>query len=337
MYYIGMDVHTKVTMICILDEFGKVVSERVLHGSLRELSACLRAMRKELAGPVKVCYEASCGAGWLHSQLVAAGFKVQVAHPGKLRLIFRSKRKNDRVDAKKLATLLFLDQVPASHMPAEEVRHWRMLIEFRSGEVRKRTACKNRLRAILRSNGIAAVGGLWSRRGLEWLAAQELSEFESLQREILMTELSDIGGRIAKVEVALKARAAKVPGVRLLMTAPGIGIRTAEAFVACVDDATRFRRNKSVGCYFGMVPCEDTSVKSRFGHITREGPAIVRRLVTEATWQAIRRDATVKAYYERICRGDANRKKIALIATAHHMLGVMHAMLISGEEWRPAA
>jgi transposase len=181
------------------------------------------------------------------------------------------------------------------------------------------------------------VRGLWTRRGLAWLAEQVLSEFESLGRELLVSELSDIGGRIARVEVALKARAASVPGVGLLMTMPGVGIRTAEAVVAYMDNADRFRRNKSVGCYFGMVPSEDTSVKSRFGHITREGPAIVRRLVTEATWQAIRRDATLKAYYEKVCRGDSNRRKIALIATAHHMLRVMHAMLTSGEAWRSAA
>jgi len=38
--------------------------------------------------------------------------RVAVAHPGHLRLIFRSKRKSDRVDAEKLAKLLFLDEVP---------------------------------------------------------------------------------------------------------------------------------------------------------------------------------------------------------------------------------
>jgi transposase len=337
MHYIGMDVHTKVTMLCILDEFGKVCGERVIRGSLRELVVCMRALKKDLCGVVKVCHEASCGCGWLHDRLTAMGFKVEVAHPGKVRMIFRSKRKNDRIDARKLATLLFLDQVPLAHIPAAEVRQWRALIEYRGKLVVQRAACKNRLRAILRGNGIVAARGLWSVRGLAWLVGQELSEYESLQRELLLSELSDIGARIARVESVLRAKASQVVAVGLLMTIPGVGIRTAEAVVAYMDNADRFRRNKSVGCYFGMVPCEDTSVKSRFGHITREGPATVRRLVTEATWQAIRRDASVRAYYERVCRKDPNRKKIALIATAHHMLRVMHAMLTSGEAWRQAA
>ncbi len=62
--------------------------------------------------PLAICYEASCGYGYLYDQLRRFAKQVVVAHPGQLRLIFRSKKKNDRVDAKKLATLLFLDKVP---------------------------------------------------------------------------------------------------------------------------------------------------------------------------------------------------------------------------------
>lgn len=40
---------------------------------------------------------------------------------GQLRLIFRSKRKNDRVDARKLAKLLYLDEVPLVHVPNEDI------------------------------------------------------------------------------------------------------------------------------------------------------------------------------------------------------------------------
>jgi len=35
-------------------------------------------------------------------------------------------------------------------------------------------------------------------------------------------------------------------------------------------------------------------------------------------------------------RGDPNRKKIALIATTHHLLRVMHAILRTGKPWRTA-
>jgi transposase len=323
-------------MACILDECGNTV-ERKFPGSWRELVTQMKALKKELGGLIKVCYEASGASGWLFDQLTALGFKVQVAHPGKLRLIFRSKHKNDRVDAAKLALLLRLDQVPLAHMPPAEIRQWRALIEFRARLVGQRAACKCRIRALLRSVAIVPIRGLWTKKGLAWLAAQdELSSLQRVQREMLVHELADVTKRINRVEKELKTFAAKMPSVALLKTIPGVGIRTAEAVVAYIDNADRFRRNKSVGCYFGLVPCEDTSVKIRLGHITKDGPGLVRWLVTEAAWMAIRKDPTVRAFFERVMKGDPNRKKIALIATAHHLLRVMHAMLRDHKPWQTA-
>jgi hypothetical protein len=55
-----------------------------------------------------VCFEASSGYGFLFERLATIARHVVVAHPGQLRLIFRSKRKNDRVGAERLAKPLFL-------------------------------------------------------------------------------------------------------------------------------------------------------------------------------------------------------------------------------------
>ena len=68
-------------------------------------------------------------------------------------------------------------------------------------------------------------------------------------------------------------------------------------------------------------------------HITREGPAVVRQLVAEATWQALRRSPTVRAYFERVRRDDPQRKKIAPVATAHYLVRVMWALLKRGKDW----
>ena len=60
---------------------------------------------------------------------------------------------------------------------------------------------------------------------------------------------------------------------------------------------------------------------------------MIRQLVAEATWQAIRRSPTVRAFFERAQRGDPQRKKIALVATAHYLVRVMWAMLMHGTVW----
>ena len=81
---------------------------------------------------------------------------VAVAHPGLLTLIFRSKHKNDRRDALKLAKLLYIGEVPTVHVPSADVRAWRELITFRRKLVEKRTRAKNGIRGLLRSLGIQA-------------------------------------------------------------------------------------------------------------------------------------------------------------------------------------
>lgn len=333
MLTIGLDAHLRFWAVCILDGCGKVVKELALRGKLVELESVLR----ELKEPFAICYEASCGYGHLHDRLAKLAQRVVVAHPGQLRLIFRSKRKNDRVDAKKLATLLFLDQVPAVHVPGVDVRGWRSLIEFRRKVVDKRTRAKNGLRALLRGHGVDAPKGkkLWTREGLAWLTGLEWPTVTAaVQRDLLLEELREFDQKVWRVTTALDQQAKGHAGVKLLRTIPGVGLRTAEAVVAYIDDPARFKRTKQAGCYFGLVPCEDTSVQARYGHITREGPATVRKYLIEAAWQGIQRCAHLKGYFERIAKKDRQNRKIALVATAHYLVRVMLAMLKSGQAWR---
>jgi transposase len=337
MHYVGLDVHARRSSLCILDSIGKVVKRLEVKGSWPKV---LEQVAAQVPRPFAVCFEASCGYGYLHERLSAlAGCdRVAVAHPGKLRLIFRSKRKNDRVDAEKQAKLLYLDQVPQVHVPGVDVRAWRGLIELRRRLVGRRTAVKSQLRALLRGVGCCdapAGKALWSGKGLKWLGAVQLCQADALRRDLLLEELAQADERIGRVTAELDERADAHPGVALLRTVPGVGPRTAEAFVAYVDDVRRFARNKQVGCYLGLVPCQDSSAgRDRLGHITGDGPASVRMLLCEAAWQAVRRSPSVKAFFERVTHGEPGRKKIALVAVAHKLARSMAAMLRTGEAWR---
>jgi len=337
MHYVGLDVHARRSSLCILDPCGKVVKRLEVKGPWPKLMDRIAA---EVPRPFAVCFEASCGYGYLHEKLSAlAGCgRVAVAHPGKLRLIFRAKRKNDRVDAEKQAKLLYLDQVPQVHVPGIDVRAWRGLIELRRRLVGRRTAVKSQLRALLRGAGCCdAPSGkaLWSKKGLEWLGSVALGEADALRRDLLLEELAQADERIGRVTKELDRRADAHPGVALLRTVPGVGPRTAEAFVAYVDDVRRFARNKQVGCYLGLVPCQDQSAgRDRLGHITGDGPPTVRMLLCEAAWQAVRRSPSMKSFFERVMHGEPGRKKIALVAVAHKLARSMAAMLRSGEAWR---
>jgi len=339
MYYVGLDVHQKRSVLCILNANGQRVREIVIRGPWPKLFETLATIDR----PFEICYEASCGYGYLHDRLRRVAQRVVVAHPGQLRLIFRAKRKNDRVDAEKLAKLLYLGEVPAVYVPSTDVRGWREMIEHRARLIIKRTRTKNGIRAVLRGGGVVAPKGLWGKRGRRWLRDVTLDHSaQRLRLDMLLDELAHFDQQVRRVEIELSRLADRHPGVQLLRTIPGVGPRTAEAFMAYIDQPDRFTHNKAIGSYLGLVPCQDQSAATnRLGHITGDGPATVRKLLAEAAWQGVRRSLTIRHYFQRVLGSDPQKKKkIALVATAHYLARVMLAMLRTGEVWRerlPAA
>lgn len=335
MHYVGLDVHKRQSTFCVLDEHGRKLMTRTIRGPWHKVIAELGHVKK----PFEICFEASTGYGFLYDALGQVAERVVVAHPGHLRLIFRSVRKNDRLDAAKLAKVLYLGVTPTVHVPSVDVRAWRRTIQYRERLVQDRTRVKNQVRALLRSQGVDAPRRLWSKKGLTWLRQVEWpTELHALQRDMLLERIESLDAMVIRVEKGLDRIAREHPGVQLLMTVPGVGPRTGETVMAYIDDPARFRRNNQVASYFGVVPRQDASgTVNRLGHITRQGPPTVRRVLTQAAWLAIRHSPGVRAYFERILQGNPERKKIALVATAHYMLRVMTAMLRTGEAWRSSA
>jgi len=334
MLYVGLDVHASRSSLCILNNGGQVVNRREVRGSWPKVMEAMKSIDQ----PFSLCYEASCGYGTLYDQIRPLATHVAVAHPGKLRLIYGGKRKNDRIDAEKLAKLLILEMVPSVHVPRVDVRNWRSLITWRQRLVDKRVAAKNQIRACLRELGIESPAGksLWTRRSIAWMKSLDLGAAAGLKVRMSLEELETLNQKIALVEKELFKISDKHPGVALLRTIPGVGIRTAEAFCAWVDNITRFRRSRQLGAYFGLVPCQDASAqKNRLGHITRDGPAVMRKLLTEASWMAVRRCPEIKVFFERVMGGKPERKKIALVAVSHRLVRIMGAMLRSGEAYNP--
>ncbi len=331
---VGIDAHDRMYVMCVLDEQGKTAREHTVRGGPGDVAAWIRG----LGAPARACYEASLGYGMLHDALTGVGVQVQVAHPAHLRAIWQSKRKNDRIDAQKLATALFLDRVPRVHVPPMAVREWRVLIEHRRRLVDKRTATKNGLRALLRSHAVAAPKGrrLWFGPGKTWLRGVEFaSPLAALRRDQLLEELEHFDRMVKAAEKVLDQMGDRHPGVALLRTMPGVGPRTAEAVVAYVDDAQRFGSTRRVASYFGLVPSLDQSAGvKRLGHITRQGPATVRKLLVEAAWQGIRHSPSLRRMFDRIKGGRKEQTGRALVAVARHMVEAMVAMLKSGQEWQ---
>src|SRR5579864_6503557 len=163
MFYVGLDIHSKRISLCVLSETGQVAR----RAQVRTIDEMMRILER-LPDRFEVCYEASCGHGHYHDLLRPLAARVLAAHPGQLRLILRSKNKNDRNDAERLAKLLYLGETPTVHVPSPEVRTWRELINCRSQVIAKRTSAKYGVRALLRSAGVVPRGNLVYGRERVW-------------------------------------------------------------------------------------------------------------------------------------------------------------------------
>jgi transposase len=333
MLYVGLDVHAKQSTFAFLGSKDEKPRTMTVRGSLKTIMDVLEQINE----PFEMAFEASNGYGPLYDLAARKAQRVVVAHPGKLRLIYRSKHKNNSADAKALAQLLRAGYLPEVYVPKPELRAWRRLIQHRSRLVGQRTRVKCAVRALLRGVGVEMPKGLWTKAGLAWLRELALeSRGDALMLEDHLVHLDYLNRSIRRAERELDRIGRNHPSVALLRTIPGIGPRTAEAMVAWVGDPRRFARIKAVGNYFGLVPREDSSGdRRRLGHITQEGPAVVRRLLNQAALQAIRRSPEIRARYERVRRDDPDRHKIAIVATMDYLARVMVTMLRGGETWNP--
>jgi len=112
MYYIGLDVHKRTISYCVKDAAGHVHQE----GKIRSTRCELDAWIKTLPQPRMIGMEATIFTGWIYDHLRPHAEKIKVAHPLMLRAIALAKKKNDKIDAAKIADCLRCDFLPECHM-----------------------------------------------------------------------------------------------------------------------------------------------------------------------------------------------------------------------------
>jgi len=253
--------------------------------------------------------------------------------------IYRTRKKSDRIDAQKQAKLLQMDLIPAVHMPSVGVRQWRSEIQHRRRLMGISVKLKNRIRSVVKNHGYRQAGfrgGWWNRGNRAWML--ELGQANEKTWGISLLDMLDqlalTEKQIQRATKRLDERLKDNPQAKRLMTIPGVGPRTTEAVLAYTDDVTRFGSGKAYGSYFGMTPKLDQSGQvCRQGHISKQGPSAVRWLIVESSWRALRKSPGLAKFYQRVKHGQAKRKKIAIVATARKLLGIMRAMLLHGTDF----
>jgi transposase len=254
------------------------------------------------------------------------------------------KRKTDKDDALKLARMSAMGELKPVHMPSPEHREFRSLVKYRKTLDGRINKSKNTIRAWFVNQGITIDAGdkAWHtgrdhinsfRKPLVECGHDELWKGEL---DIELTILDSLTQQIGVVVKKLEAIGKTDPRIIRLKTIPGVGPRTAEILVACIDDPHRFENGRQVSAYFGLVPRQYQSGETdRNGRITKRGNPLARTILVECAWASLRYNPWAKGVYERICGKQKTRKKKAGIALARKIAVIAWAMLRDEKDWDP--
>ena len=101
---IGVDLGDRSSAYCVLNEAGGIILEHKLATTPEAMKQVFGSMPR-----CRMAMETGTHSPWVSRLLTALGHEVIVAHAQKVRLITKSRRKDDRMDARTLARLMRID------------------------------------------------------------------------------------------------------------------------------------------------------------------------------------------------------------------------------------
>jgi transposase len=267
----------------------------------------------------------------LHDQAEAEGMVCHVLAPTKMeKSAEQKKHKNDDRDAddvleKLRGYVLAGNRLPRVWIPELETRDDREIVRTRLELGEKQTQVKTQIQMLLKRHGLERPMELSSRTVAyrNWLRA--LSKSETLRwgtRESLgslLRQLDAIESELKQLDQKVQQLAAQQrhkPIVEALTEEKGVGLLTAMVYRTEIGQASRFRRGRHIGKYAGLTPTshESGEQNDRKGHISRQGPPRLRKVLCQASWVHIRHDSQSRQYYQRLVAKNPKKKKIALVA-----------------------
>jgi transposase len=324
MYYIGLDVHKKTISYCVKDSSGQVHQEGQVGATRWELDGWM----KTLPQPWAVAMEATIFTGWIYDHLLPHAQQVKVAHPLMLRAIAAAKKKNDRIDAGKIADCLRCDFLPECHMASTQIRDRRRTLRYRHLLVRQMVQMKNRISGLLMETGVSHNKRRLHKVGYfrELLASNE--EVNESIRPLLRVSRDTIV-RLQKTEYALVSSLQRDPllaeRIKRLRTVPGVGPITALTWALEMGEVSRFPSIREAISYCGLCGDEKSSAdKVIRTPLSKQRNKHIQRVLVEAAKLAPRQDHDLALVYEREKqKGNANR---ATLAVARKMVAYLLAV-----------
>jgi transposase len=341
---IGLDLGDRTTRYCILDERGEIVSEDRLATTKEGFDSLLEKMPRS-----RVALEVGTHSPWVSAQIASLGHEVIVANPHKVKLITQSTKKNDRIDAERLARLARVDPKllsPIRHRGTQAQADL-AVIRARAELMEARTALINSARGLAKPMG-ERLAKCDADQVKESLASGTRAEVREVIGPILKS-VEAISQQIAEYDKKIEKITARYPETEVLRQVHGVGPLIALGFILTLEDAQRFQQSREVGPYLGLTPKQHESGDSSPElAISKAGDGLLRSLLVQGAHCILRRnapDSDLKAWGLRMQenkagknggrKGGKTRKKKAVVAVARKLAVLLHRLWVTGEVYDP--
>ncbi|MBF9013976.1 MULTISPECIES: transposase [unclassified Oceanispirochaeta] len=101
-YYCGIDLHTKVMNICIMDQSGKILNHKNIQTDPDDFLEAINPYKEDIV----VCVECIFTCYWISNLCIEHNIPFVLGHALCMKAISGGKTKNDRIDSEKIAALL---------------------------------------------------------------------------------------------------------------------------------------------------------------------------------------------------------------------------------------
>jgi transposase len=332
--FVGLDISQVMTHICVVDGKGK----RLWQGKcLTNPEDIARTIRDKAPSANLIGLESGSLSPWLWHSLKEMGLPVvcvdaRHAH-GALSMQINKTDANDSQGIAQMMRTSFFKEVTVKSLDSHRIRS---LLGARAQLVGIRTDLKNQVRGVLKTFGFMVSQSV--EKGFEAKVRGTMTGQPLLQKMVapLMVVLRSVQEQVNELDRLLGDYAENDKICSHLMTIPGIGVVTAVAFTATVDNPNRFKKSRSVGAYFGLTNKRYQSGEMDYsGRISKCGDRLVRSYLYEAAGALLTRTkkwSALKSWGLRIAKRSGMNK--AKVAVARKLAVIMHQMWVTGESFR---
>src|SRR5262245_48330116 len=324
---VALDVYrSQITYKAIDRETGELRHGRIAPATRAEL----REWLGQFAGcQAEFALEGTTGWRFVTEELERAGHHPHLADPAETAARRGRKRraKTDNADCDLQLRLLLAGELPESWIPPAHILELRTLVRLRKTLIDQRSAWQQRIHAQLFHQGVPAGLRRRTQAGREALQQAELSPAgrEMVALGLRMLDCFDL--ELAPLDRELRAFARDQPGCRALIEhLYGVGPVSATAILAELGDCRRFSSSDDAVRHAGLdITVYQSDEKRAPGHLSHEGPAVLRWALYEAAVSAARASSPDRSYYLQVAaRLDHNRACLSvarkLCRRAYHIL-----------------